>query len=64
MYNEWSLDILYKGADDPALASDLETLKKTVDEYKATIAALDAGAPARSLRAVIEIKEKMGSRLK
>ena len=60
MYNEWSLDILYKGADDPALNADLETLKKTVDEYKATVAALDASAPARSLRAVIDVKEKMG----
>ena len=60
MYNEWSLDILYKGVDDPALNADLETLKKTVDEYKATVAALNAEKPAESLRAVIEMKEKMG----
>ena len=27
MYNEWSLDIFYKGMDDPALASDMAKLE-------------------------------------
>ena len=60
MYNEWSLDVLYKGTDDPALNADLEALKNTVDEYKSAIAALDHANNVRSLRTVVEIKEKMG----
>ena len=27
MYNEWSLNVLYKGADDPALAADMKKLE-------------------------------------
>ena len=32
MMNEWSLDVLYKGLDDPAYANDMETLQKTLTE--------------------------------
>ena len=60
MYNEWSLDVFYKGADDPALELDMKKIEESVAEYKKAIAALDASAPAASLRRVIDVKEEMG----
>ena len=60
MYNEWSLDILYRGAEDPALEADLAALEATVAEYKTVIAGLDAADPVGSLRRAIDVKERMG----
>ena len=60
MYNEWSLDVFYKGAEDPALQLDMKKIEEAVAEYKKAIAALDASAPAASLRRVIDVKEQMG----
>ena len=57
MYNEWSLDIFYKGIDDPALASDIKKLEENVALYKEKIAALNASDTAKSLREIIDLKE-------
>ncbi len=57
MYNEWSLDIFYKGIDDPALEADVKKLEENVALYKKTIAALTPDDPAKSLRGIIDIKE-------
>ena len=59
MYNEWSLDILYKGADDPQIDKDLKLLEDKVAQYKAEIQKLDADCPAKSLRTIIDIKEEL-----
>ena len=59
MYNEWSLDILYKGADDPQIDKDLKLLEEKVAQYKAEIQKLDADCPAKSLRTIIDIKEEL-----
>ena len=57
MYNEWSLDIFYKGIDDPALEADVKKLEDNIALYKSTIVSLTPDYPARSLRAIIDIKE-------
>ena len=57
MYNEWSLDIFYKGIDDPNLQADVEKLEANIALYKEKIAALDSDDPTGSLRAIIDIKE-------
>ena len=57
MYNEWSLDIFYKGIDDPALEADVKKLEENVALYKKTIAALTPDDPAKTLRGIIDIKE-------
>ena len=57
MYNEWSLEIFYKGIDDPALAEDISTLEKNVATYKSLVAALNHDDTARSLREIIDLKE-------
>lgn len=57
MYNEWSLDIFYKGIDDPALKADIAKLEENVALYKKAIAALMPDDPAKALRAIIDLKE-------
>ncbi|MBR2132854.1 MAG: M3 family oligoendopeptidase [Oscillospiraceae bacterium] len=59
MYNEWSLDVLYKGLDDPALAADMEKLEKLVGDYKELVGALTMDDPAGTLRRVVERKEEL-----
>ena len=59
MYNEWSLDVLYKGINDPALEADVEKVTKVVAEYKKMIAEMTADDPRATLRKIIEIKEEM-----
>ncbi len=60
MYNEWSLDALYCGTDDPRLASDMARVEALVEESKAKIGELTYDDPRASLRAVIDIKEELG----
>ena len=57
MYNEWSLEIFYKGIDDPALTDDIAALEKNVATYKSLIAALNYDDIAKSLREIIDLKE-------
>ena len=59
MYNEWSLDVFYKGTNDPSLAADLKKLEDTVAEYKAAIASLDKTEALSELRKIIDIKESI-----
>lgn len=59
MYNEWSLDVLYKGIDDPALQTDLSRLEAVVEEYKEAVAALDAANATATIRKVIDVAEEM-----
>ncbi len=57
MYNEWSLDIFYKGIDDPGFSADIEALERTVEDYKRAVAALTYDDTVTSLRKIIDIKE-------
>ena len=59
MYNEWSLDVFYKGIDDPALTADMADLEATAAEYKSAVAALNYDDVAASLRKIIDMKEKL-----
>lgn len=59
MYNEWSLDVLYKGIDDQKLKSDLDRLKEVIAEYKKEIASLSADDVKNCLKKVILLKEEM-----
>ena len=59
MYNEWSLDVLYKGTEDPALQADMVRLEEVIAAYKQAVGELDAANAAASLRKVVEIREEM-----
>ena len=60
MSYEWSLDVFYKGIDDPALAADMAKLEEKTAAYKQLIAALGSEEPAITLRKVVDAKEEMG----
>ncbi len=59
MYNEWSLDVLYKGVDDPALATDMARLEELIAEIKKSVGELDAADAANSLRKSIMLREEL-----
>ncbi len=59
MYNEWSLDVFYKGIDDPSFSEDMEKLEAAVGEYKKTVAALSYDDTLGGLKAVVELKERV-----
>ena len=59
MYNEWSLDVLYTGIDDPALQADMNRLEEKTAAYKQQIASLGSEDPRTTLRSVIEAKEEL-----
>ena len=59
MYDKWSLDVFYKGIDDPSFNGDMEKLEAAVKEYKQTVASLSYDDTLGGLKAVIDIKERV-----
>lgn len=59
MYNNWSLDVLYRGIDDPKLETDMKRLEELLGLLNKAVEALDANDAASSLRRVIEVKEEL-----
>ena len=59
MYNNWSLDVLYRGIDDPKLETDMKRLEELLGLLNNAVEALDANDAASSLRRVIEVKEEL-----
>ena len=59
MYNTWSLDVLYRGIDDPKLESDMKRLEELLGLLNKAADALDVNDAAASLRRVIEVKEEL-----
>ncbi len=59
MYNNWSLDILYRGIDDENLAKDMARFEKLITLFGEAVAALDKNNAAQTLRRVIEVKEEL-----
>ena len=58
MNSTWNLDPIYTGFDDPAFASDLEALKKTVSDMTDLTAALDTAEPTEGLRRCVALGEQ------
>ena len=59
MYNNWSLDVLYRGTKDESLATDMERFEKLASLFGEAVATLDRNNAAKTLRNVIEIKEEL-----
>ena len=59
MYNNWSLDVLYRGIDDPKLEADMKRLEELLGLLNKAVEALDKNDAAASLRRVIEVKEEL-----
>ena len=59
MMNEWSLDVLYKGLDDPAYANDMETLQKTLTEMNDFVDSMSHENEKETLVHIIELQERL-----
>ena len=57
MNTEWSLDVYYKGYDDPAFAADFELLKKYAGELETALEAARKQNDEQGLVTIIEAKE-------
>ncbi len=59
MYDKWSLDVLYKGIDDPELQAGMTRLEEVIASYKKAVNEMTADDACASLRKVVEISEEM-----
>ncbi len=59
MYNEWSLDVLYRGTDDPKLSEDMKKLEALITEFKAKVGGLTYDDPIKSLREITVLDEEL-----
>ena len=59
MNQEWNLDRLYKGFDDPAYAADMESMKALVAEFTAFVENLSNLEPVEALRTGVALREKL-----
>lgn len=59
MYQEWSLNALYDGVEDPRLHADYASLEQTVEAYRQAIRELDPAEPVASLRRAVELEEQL-----
>ncbi len=59
MYNEWSLEVFYKGADDPNLATDMAKLEALIGKYNQAAESLRADDACNSLRNMLTLEEQI-----
>ena len=59
MYNEWSLDALYRGVEDPRLQADMSRLEAVIAEYQKAAETLDRSEPRACLRRSMELQEEL-----
>lgn len=58
MNSEWSLEVLYKGFDDPKFAQDLKALEEKLAAYKDAAAKLGGMEPREGLECILKLKEE------
>lgn len=58
MNSEWSLEVLYKGFDDPKFAQDLKQLYEKLAAYKEAAAKLCEMEPKEGLECILKLKEE------
>ncbi|MBP7320115.1 MAG: M3 family oligoendopeptidase [Lachnospiraceae bacterium] len=63
MNNEWSLDVLYKGFDDPAFIADFKTVDTLIEESHTLSAALSSMSEKEGILAIISFREKASTSL-
>lgn len=58
MNTEWSLDVLYKGFQDPSFTSDLKKLEESIKTIKGYVATLGKEEPKKALPTIISYLEE------
>lgn len=56
---EWSLDVLYKGYEDPTFTSDIQLLETKIKEYKSCIASISTMEANDALKKLIQTEESL-----
>ena len=56
----WNLDVIYKGFEDPAFASDLQELKNAIAAFISLAEKLEEKAPLEGLKEGTALQEKIG----
>lgn len=59
MYDKWSLDVFYKGVDDPKVEEDFSKLEELNLRYRSAVVTADLNTPAATLREIMELKENI-----
>lgn len=60
MNQEWSLDALYTGYDDPNFVRDMERIPEEIEAYRGVIASLQQeGDTAKQLRELLTAEERL-----
>ena len=59
MNSEWSLDVLYKGFDDPKFQEDFKKVDEICEKVNAFAAGLPGGDPKENLLTYIDLQEQM-----
>lgn len=59
MYDKWSLDVFYKGVDDPNIEKDFIRLEELIGKYRIALASAEKRNVRTSLHEIMDIKEQM-----
>lgn len=59
MNQEWSLEALYKGYDDPEFIRDMELLPEKIEEYRSMASSLGQGNEKEQLTAYLQAEEAL-----
>ncbi len=59
MNQEWSLDVLYKGYDDPDFVRDMESLPDQIGAYRRVVSSLGEGDAKEQLTGLLKAEEEL-----
>ncbi len=59
MNKEWALDSLYKGYQDEAFTSDIQSLKDIIKDFKNYVVNLDENNPEKEVKTIIDTMEEI-----
>ena len=59
MKTEWSLDVIYKGVDDPAYIADFAELEKMVEDFSSLVKRAEELSAKEQAEALLSAQEKM-----
>ena len=59
MNQEWSLDPLYKGYDDPDFIRDMDLVPAKIEEFRKVVASLGQGEVKEDLIACLKAQEEL-----
>ena len=59
MYDRWSLDVFYKGIDDPKIEKDFEEWKELNADYRKKVSGASSDNPTKTIEEILLLKEQI-----